>query len=539
MALLEIKELSFTYPDTTSALREINLQIHSGEFVALMGTTGSGKTTLMKMLKNELRPHGSLNGEILYAGQPLWKLEPRRSAAEIGYVMQNPEQQIVTDKVYHELAFGLENLGLHQNEIRSRVGEMASYFGIDSWFHRDTFQLSGGEKQLLNLASILVLRPQLLLLDEATAQLDPIAALHFLNTLKRINQELGITILLAEHRLETVFSLCDRVLVMDQGRIIADDSPRRIATQLNHPDLDSELPSASRIFRGLGGGGECPLTVREGRDYLSRYSAVTNALPEREEIKAEAIIELKDLCFSYQSNQEVLRDLSLTIKRGETLALLGGNGSGKTTLLKIIAGLLRPHQGKVLLQGRRLKDYPGNSLYTGLLTMLPQDPSTLFIEDEVLKDLKTIPGGDVERIVSELELEDFLHRHPYDLSGGEQQQVALGKVLLTKPQILLLDEPTKGLDGKHKRKLKVILETLRAKGVTIILVSHDLDFVARVSDRCGLLFDGEIIAVASPRKFFSGNNFYTTSANRLARHRYQEAITEEEVIALALENGAV
>ncbi|NLD26904.1 MAG: ATP-binding cassette domain-containing protein, partial [Acholeplasmataceae bacterium] len=396
----------------------------------------------------------------------------------------------------------------------------------------------GGEKQILNLASVLVMRPKLLLLDEATSQLDPIAALNFLNTLKRINQELGITVILAEHRLEAVFSLCDRVLVMDKGRIIADDVPRSIAQNLNHPDLEGELPSASRIFRGLQGRGECPLSVREGQGFLSRFTADASEISERN-LDSEKLIEIKDLWFSYIKGQDVLSGLGLDIRKGEIFAILGGNGSGKTSLLKIIAGLLPPYQGKIIINGRRLKDYTGNSLYSGLLAMLPQDPTTLFIEDEVLKDLKMIPGGDLDLVIADLELGDLLHRHPYDLSGGEQQRVALGKVLLTKSQIILLDEPTKGLDGKHKRKLAQILLSLKARGVTIVLVSHDLDFAAQVSDRCGLLFDGEMIAIASPRKFFSRNNFYTTSANRIARHRYPEAITEAEIIALASRHGEI
>ena len=506
MELLEIKDISFTYPNGTKALRNINLKVESGEFIALMGTTGSGKTSLLKMIKKALRPHGKLDGSILYEGSEIDSLSDRKMAGDIGYVLQNPEYQIVTDKVYHELAFGLENLGVEKEEIRRRVGEMANYFGINSWFHKNTFDLAGGEKQVLNLAGVLVMQPSLLLLDEPTSQLDPIAALAFLNTLKRINQELGITIILVEHRLEEVFPIVDRVIIMDQGEIIADDLPRKIAKTFEHKRLIWTLPTAVQIYRGLNGSGTCPLTVREGREFISKYRPEKQNVNKKELKKKENILSLKNIYFSFGAKKaDVLSGLNLEIQKGEIFSLVGANGSGKTTVLKIIAGLYKPYQGKVKLYGKNIKDY-GSSLYIGNISYLPQNPQILFIEDEVRKELQ---GNDthVQEIIDLLELGALLDRHPYDLSGGEQQALAFGKILLRNPKIILLDEPTKGFDAYRKREFLMLLKNLQDKGITILLVTHDLEFAASCSDRCGLLFDGTIISIASPASFFSGNNF--------------------------------
>ena len=226
MAYLDIQDLSFTYPGKKEkTLHHINLQIEQGEYVLLCGVSGSGKTTLLRHFKSVMTPYGDRSGMIYLDGKNLSQMDAKEQVARVGYVMQNPDEQIVTDKVWHELAFGLENLGYDQKVMRIRVAEMASYFGIQKWFHSEVNELSGGQKQLLNLASIMAMQPGLLILDEPTSQLDPIAAADFLNTIRQINRDLGTTIIITEHRMEDVFSAADRVVVMDQGKVIANDHP--------------------------------------------------------------------------------------------------------------------------------------------------------------------------------------------------------------------------------------------------------------------------------------------------------------------------
>ena len=544
MELLQIQNLNFAYGDRR-ILRDLSFSVERGSFLVLCGPSGCGKTTLLRLLKPELAPHGERSGRILYDGSPLDRLEPRRSAQEIGYVRQNPDEQIVTDKVWHELAFGLENLGLPTAEIRRRVGETASYFGIQDWYHRDTDRLSGGQKQLLNLASVMVMNPRVLLLDEPTGQLDPIAAADFIATLQKLNREFGLTILLAEHRLEDVFPIADRVLVLDPEREPVWDTPRAVCQALRGHPMALGLPSASRIWTGLSSPAPCPLTVREGREFLEEnFSARKGTLvPEKVPPQTEPALEVSGAWFRYEKDSaDVLRDLNLTVRQGEIFALLGGNGSGKTTTLSVLSGLERPYRGTVRVLEKKLKEYKNGSLYRKTLSLLPQNPQTVFMEDTVRGDyLQMLKAMDTpkeqqavlaEAMAEKLGIGPLMDRHPMDLSGGEQQKCALGKLLLTEPRLLLMDEPTKGLDADFKERLAALLSRLRAEGRTIVLVTHDVEFAAAVADRCALFFDGEIISDGTPNAFFSGNHFYTTAASRIARGLFPNAVRCDEVVAL-------
>lgn len=550
MELLQVKDLSFTYPNRDeAALSGLNFTVERGSFTVLCGQSGSGKTTLLRLLKRELAPHGTLGGEILYCNEPLADLDDRRSAAEIGFVRQDPDEQLVTDKVWHELAFGPESLGMKTADIRRRVGEMASYFGIQSWYHNDTDRLSGGQKQLLNLAAVMVMQPKLLLLDEPTSQLDPIAAADFIATLQKLNRELGLTILLSEHRLEEVFPVADRVIVTERGKPCLSGTPRELCAVLRDHPLALGLPSASRIWAGLDVADEpCPLTVREGRELLERrFPDHAGALvPVRPRPQTPPVLEAEGLCFRYEKDSpDVLRELSLSVRGGEIFALLGGNGAGKTTLLHLLAGLERPYRGTIRVLGKKMKDYKNGALYRGCLSLLPQSPRTVFLKNTVREDCRALleahgvkPAEQAEKIdalAARLDIAALLDRHPYDLSGGEQQKCALGKLLLTDPRLLLLDEPTKGLDAQYKERLRALLRALRAEGRTILLVTHDVEFAAAVADRCALFFDGEIIADGAPNEFFSGNHFYTTAASRIARTLLPNAVLCEEVVALCRE----
>ena len=547
MAHFQIKDLSFSYPAAKGkkSLDGVSLSIERGEYVVLCGKSGSGKTTLLRQLKSVLAPHGKKQGEILFHGTPLEKISQRDQSAKIGYVMQNPDDQIVTDKVWHELAFGLESLGCDQKTMRARVAEMACYFGIQDWFHRDVANLSGGQKQLLNLASIMAMQPEVLILDEPTSQLDPIAASDFLNTVRKINMELGTTVIITEHRLEDVFPYADRAIVMDGGKVIADDTPRKIGKLLyaQKNDMFAAMPTPVRVFYGANGGGDCPLTVREGRTWLSKtYSEpVENSLPvaELDEEIENPALSLKELWFRYEKDSpDVLRGVSAEVPTGTLYAIVGGNGAGKSTTLKAVCGICRPYRGKVKVFGKPVERYKATELFGGCLAMLPQDPKSLFVKKTVREDLAEMTKDETKivEIAAVCEIEHLLSSHPYDLSGGEQQRAALAKVLLTNPKLLLLDEPTKGIDSFFKEKLAKILCKLKACGITIVMVSHDVEFCAKYADLVSMFFDGQILTTDTPRRFFGNNSFYTTAANRMSRHVFSMAVTAEDVVELCRQN---
>ena len=547
MAHFEIKNLSFSYPTSKGkeSLKEVNITIQKGEYIVLCGKSGSGKTTLLRHLKPVLTPHGKHTGEILFNGIPMAQVSQRDQAAKIGYVMQNPDDQIVTDKVWHELAFGLESLGCDQKTMRARVAEMACYFGIQDWFHRDVANLSGGQKQLLNLASIMAMQPEVLILDEPTSQLDPIAASDFLNTVRKINIELGTTVIITEHRMEDIFPYADRAIVMDGGRVIADDTPRNIGKLLyeQQNDMFAAMPTPVRAFYGSYGEGNCPLTVREGRNWLSKSftdEPKVKTIPgEYAETEKESALSLKELWFRYEKNTpDILRGVSAEIPKGSLYAIVGGNGSGKSTTLKSICGICRPYRGSVKVFGKPVEKYKSSELFDGTLALLPQDPKSLFVKKTVREDLEEMTKDKalIAEIASTCQIEKLLDSHPYDLSGGEQQRAALAKVLLTQPKLLLLDEPTKGIDSFFKETFAVILKELQAKGITIVMVSHDVEFCARYAELVSMFFDGQILTTDHPRRFFGNNSFYTTAANRMSRHVFSMAVTVEDVIDLYHQN---
>lgn len=548
METFTIRGLTFSYPEQADpVLRDVSLAIRKGEFVTLCGKSGCGKTTLLRQLKTVLAPHGARTGELLFEGAPLDALDQREQAERIGFVLQSPDNQIVTDKVWHELAFGLESLGYDTPTIRLRVAEMASFFGIQTWFYKNVNELSGGQKQLLNLAAVMAMQPSVLILDEPTSQLDPIAAADFLATVGKINRELGTTVVLTEHRLEDALPLSDRCVVMDEGRVIADGDPGTVGTALKERghDMFLAMPTPMRIYAGTPSDAKCPITVRDGRDWLAGYAAAhpLSPVPKRRDRTPDAppALELEGVWFRYERDApDVVKGLDLTVPAGAFFTIVGGNGTGKSTTLSLISGVNTPYRGEVRLDGRKLADIPDREKFGGLLGVLPQNPQALFVKKtveldlyEMLSDKKLIKGEREKKVadVTELcELGPLLGQHPYDLSGGEQQRAALAKVLLLEPRVLLLDEPTKGLDGHFKEKLAHILKRLQAAGCTILMVSHDVEFCAKNADRCAMFFDGGIVTQGPPREFFSGNSFYTTAANRMARALLPEAVTAEDVI---------
>ena len=547
MEILAVRDLSFTYPLCSEAsLHRVNFSVEKGDFTVICGATGSGKSTMLRMLKRELTPMGEKSGQVLFKGTELDELDAATAACSIGYVMQRPEQQIVTDKVWHELSFGLESLGCEPAEMRLRVAEMANFFGIQTWFHQDTAHLSGGQKQLLCLASVMVLQPEILILDEPTAQLDPIAATEFLSTIQRIHRELGTTIILTGHRLEDVYALADRVAVLDGGKLFCCDTPQAVAAQLyaqNHP-LFSALPTPTQVFYHQQGTGHTPLTVNEGKKWLhallENKAPTVLRLPSRPAPASKnPVLEIKNIWFRYEiGSADVLQELSLSLPAGCVYALVGGNGTGKSTLLKAICGICKPYRGKIQILGKPLQKWKPANLFRDGITLLPQDPKALFVKDTLRDELLEMTDDldAVSQIAALFQVSHLLDAHPRDLSGGEQQRCALAKVMLTQPKILLLDEPTKGMDSQFKAQFGTTLQTLKQQGVSVLLVSHDTDFCAQWADLVGLFFDGQILSTQTPDKFFGSNRFYTTAASRMSRDIFQNAVTTEDVIALCRKN---
>lgn len=527
----KIKNLIFSYPNSKkTALNDINLTVNQGEFVTICGKSGCGKSTLLRHLKPILTPHGKTSGEIYFNGKSIYDLSDREQAENIGFVMQNPDNQIVTDKVWHELVFGLESLGINSAEIRAKAAEMASFFGIQNWFYENVANLSGGQKQILNLASVMIMNPTLLLLDEPASQLDPISAHDFFTMLERINAELGVTIILSEHNLSEVFPLSDKVVVMEDGKITAENTPYKIGEELKQNSMFAALPTPTKIYYSLGNNsGNCPITIRDGHKWLEKQQINEHFefKAEKNRINTKPILELKDVWFRYEKNSDdILKGLSFKVHENEFYAIVGGNGVGKSTALSVISKINKPYRGKVFINDDTK------------VAVMPQNPQSLFLKKSVLEELydtvfdveKEKRKNEIEYVIKLCELDNLLENHPYDLSGGEQQRVALAKMLLRKPDLLVLDEPTKGLDACFKRKLATILKSLQKNGMTVLMVTHDIEFCAEYADICAMFFDGKIVSEAPPRKFFAENNFYTTSAKRMADGIIENAVLDKDII---------
>ena len=440
MAYIEIKNLKFKYPESQDyVLSDVNLSVEKGEIVVICGKTGCGKSTLLRNLKKEIAPSGELTGER--------KIE----SDKIGFVSQNPEHQIVTDKVFHELAFVLENHGLSTDLIRLRVAEIAEYFGITDWYFKSVDELSGGQKQILNLASAMVADPDILILDEPISMLDPIAKESFLHLLRRINRDFNTTIIMSEHDVKAVEDL------------------------------------ANKIYKLEGG------VLTEGASEWTKEIS----FEKRESKPGEVSLECKNIWFRYKKDEDdVLRGLTFEAKEGEIFCMLGGNGTGKTTSLLILSKVLKAYRGKVKTDKT--------------IGFMPQDAKKLFSHETVEEELMSVYSDreSMDKVLGMMGLEHTLKTHPYDLSGGEQEKLGLAKVLSTNTDIMLLDEPTKGLDIFFKQDLAKLFENLKEEGKTIIIVTHDIEFCKQVADRCGLFAQGELIGINDSERFFENAKFY-------------------------------
>lgn len=523
--IIKIKNFNFSYPNSDiKALKDINLTINKGELILLCGLSGSGKSTLLKNIKLSLAPHGDVSGSIMYKGKDIHNLSVREEVTSIGMVTQGFSNQIVTDRVYHEIAFIMENLGWDSDIIRIKVSEIASYFGLEDIIESSIDTLSGGQKQLINLASVMVVNPEVLILDEPTAQLDPIARDEFIERIKKVNDELGMTIIIAEHNLENIMAYADKVVIMEKGQIIYNDISHNIGNILckDTNNIFESMPTPVRLYKSIGIGDECPISLKEGRKYIdsidinNHINTYVNNIKQKNDI----IIELKDVCYKYTKNaNDIVRDLNLKIYNNEVFTILGGNGAGKSTTLNLLCKIYMPYMGKIKYKMKK----------EDKVVLLPQDPETIFSKDTVLEELKETCIGNVEDIVQMLDVEELLDKNPYDLSGGEKQKVAIGKVLGLKPKVLLLDEITKGLDNHYKNKIGEILKALKKEGITIVMVTHDIEFAAKYSDKCAMLFNKTIVSVKNPFDFFVENNFYTTAVCKMTRGKVK-AVTIEDVV---------
>ena len=551
---VEMRDYAFSYgPAGADVLHGITFGLESGSFAVLCGASGSGKSTLLRALKPELAVAGSSRGTVRVLGDDPYLLSPVESATRVGFVMQDPENQIVTDTVWHELAFGLESIGMDTQTMRRRVAETAHFFGIGGWFDRRTADLSGGQKQLLNLAAIMVMQPDVLVLDEPTSQLDPIAAKGFFDVLERVNAELGITVLITEHRLEEVLPFADRVLFLGRdGTLAYDGDCDGFVRMLGIDDkgLYAALPAATRMSLLLersgtdpGGHDSYPVTVREGRSYLASALATVRAQSEQvaESLPAEralplgdVILRAKDVWFRYaRAMPFVLRGVDFDLYAGRVAALVGGNGSGKSTLLAALAGIRQPERGRIV-KARNLR-----------VALMTQNPKALFVRDRLVDDLLEWSDlgdyslSDVNNMLERFGLGQLRARHPYDLSGGETQKAALAKILLLEPDVLLLDEPTKGLDAPAKAQVGAILTDLALReGKAVLLTTHDLEFVSEVAHTCSMLFGHEVTCTQGAHGFFLDNLFYSTPTARIARGMLDGCVTTTDVaVSLGLSEG--
>ncbi|GAW91790.1 ABC transporter ATP-binding protein [Calderihabitans maritimus] len=549
MALYKIENLTYYYPENKKpALRKVNLTIEEGEFILLVGRSGCGKSSLARVLAGLIPDFygGTYGGHVYFDGVKLDRNSRRQIARQVGIVFQDPEKQVVMTRVERELAFGLENLGLSQEEMKRRVAEVVSFFNLTELVRLPVSSLSGGQKQKVALAAVMAMHPRVLILDEPTSQLDPTSAEEILALIKRLHEELGLTVVMVEQRLERCFHLADRIVLLDEGQILCDASPAEFA-RWAIKNNSMFLPPVAKFFAWLGSS-TIPLTVQEGRALLRnwaerrafKFEPETTKLPFNSVVKTQAsrvVAEVENLWFSYFPGKEVLKGIRLSLREGELVALLGGNGAGKSTLLRHLIGLLKPDRGKVLVMGRDTKKCQAEDL-ARYVSYLSQNPNDYLFQDTVegelqftLNNFDLKDRGEIERTLKVLDLWKYRHVNPRDLSSGERQRVALASVLVVQPQILLLDEPTRGLDYQLKESLGKLLLRLKDTGTTVLLVTHDVEFAAEFAERVVIMFDGQVVADGHKSQVLDGAIFYSPQLNKLFRDHRRGIITYRDALA--------
>ncbi|KAF0425264.1 ATP-binding cassette domain-containing protein [Pediococcus acidilactici] len=545
MEILQVKDLNFKYALAKKVnLAKVNLSVNQGDFTLIIGDSGSGKTTLLRQLKKELWPVGERHGTIKFKNQPLEDLSPIESAQKIGMVFQNPDDQLVMDTVIQELAFSLENVGEDSDNIQRKIAEMVSFFGFQDILYASVNELSGGQKQLVNLAAVLILQPELLLLDEPTAQLDPIATKEFISLLQRVHDELGVTIMISEHQLDELLPLATQLCILEEGKLtFVGKVSEGIQRAAHSQKLAEFIPEIPRLFLTENvitdsSKATVPLTVVDGKRFINnhkiKFQQQKRSIPQ---LHNDPVLKATHVDFKYERNDPlILNDLALTVQRGEWLSIVGRNGTGKSTLLKCLTGMQKKRRGKISVLNRKLTKWTSDQLYE-VMGYLSQNPADHFsydtVSDEFVNRAKELGLTDPQEVgqamLSRLKINSLKNKNPHDTSGGEKQLIALGIILIGQPKILLLDEPTKGLDPLRKRELGKLLQKLQETGMTIITTSHDMSFSATYATRCAMLFDGKITSVADPYAFFTKNFFYTTPINRMVRDQLPEALIWREL----------
>ncbi|MDS1029250.1 energy-coupling factor transporter ATPase [Bacillota bacterium LX-D] len=539
MAQIQIENLTYYYPEKTKpALEKINLEILEGQFVLIVGGSGCGKSTLVRALTG-LVPEfygGTFGGKVSLNGQEIQRLDKRKLAQQIGMVFQDPESQLVMTNVEEELAFGLENLGLPNDLMKRRVMEVTGALGLSNYLQQFIPELSGGQKQKVALGAILAMQPDILVLDEPTSQLDPVAGEEILTMLKRLNEENGLTVVLVEQRLERCFHLADRVIVMNKGRIAFDGEPEQAAkwAALNHSPF---IPPLANLFAGAGFQ-DVPLTVKKGREILKRHFAITQcASPVQQKnikvvpVQKDSIVSVENLWFAYPTGKEVLKKINLQIRPGDFTVIMGENAAGKTTLLRNINGLLRPSRGQVKILNQDIKKMTVEELAKdiGYLSQNPNDYLFLpTVKEELnytLHNLNLPDNGICEKLLERLHLMDHLQTNPRDLSSGERQRVALATVLVAKPKLLLLDEPTRGLDYQLKEELGKILWKLQSQGMAILMITHDVEFAAEYATDIILMAEGSFVAQGSKYDILTDSTFYSPQISKLFHNIVEKVVT--------------
>lgn len=511
--VISVDNLSYRFPRAEAdALRHISWQAHDGSVTLVVGPSGAGKTTLLRCL-NGLIPHfhgGRFGGDVVVLGRNTRQAAPRDMAAAVGVVFQDPEAQFVTDRVEDELVFGMENLGYDRRTMRIRLEETLDLLGIHHLRGRDVSTLSGGERQRVAIAAALVSRPRLLVLDEPTSQLDPLAAHDVLAAVERLNNDLGMTVVLAEHRLDRVLEFAERIVAVEHGSFREED----VQTML--PTL-ADVPPLVELARMMDWPPPIPLTIRDARRRI--HSVPSQPVARTPSERGDVMLRIEGLTFGYGA-PNTLRDINLKGYAGEVIALIGRNGSGKTTLLKLLTGLLRPAKGRVMLNGSESSRLPVHSV-ARTVGYVPQHPSSI-LHQETLRDeleftlrARNDRSGDPLAILRELGLAQHAEHHPLDLSGGERQRAALAALAVGEPPVLLLDEPTRGLPGRDKRSLGAFARRYVAAGRLVIIATHDVEFVAEHADRILMLADGELIADGPPAAILAGSLTFSTQMNRV------------------------
>jgi energy-coupling factor transport system ATP-binding protein len=540
--LIDIEDLSFRYADSKKAsLSDVSLSINDSEFVLIAGPSGCGKSTLCRCI-NGLIPWfygGEITGSVKVQDRDVFTTPTKEMAKVVGTVFQDPENQLVANSVEREIAFGMENMGFPRKLMAKRIEEVMDMIGIDHLRHRQISTLSGGEKQKIAIASVLVLHPQVLILDEPTSELDPKGAEEVIQITRRLNEELGLTILLVEHRLDRVLQMVDRLIIMNEGGVKYDGDPRRW-TELDLPDIG--MPPITRLGKRLGKK-EIPLSVKEGRSFLSSFLKKANLTSKSwsYERSSKCIARVTNLRFAYPEGKEVLKEINLSIYEGEFIAVIGRNASGKTTLAQLLNGLLKPTGGKVIINGLDTKKTSVEDL-ARFVGYVFQDPNLLLfaetVEEEITFMMKNLGfSKDLIKRRLEEELERFNLRHcrlsyPRSLSTGEKQRVALASVLAAKPKMLILDEPTRGLDYLLKRDLMKYLLRYKKEGGTILLITHDIELVAEFAERVILMSEGRIVADGEKHSILANSLHFSPQINRLIQpfSLPQDILTVEELL---------